>query len=534
MTVYNHFGGGPDDVTINIGTGVPVGSVHLTVWTALTGGSQITDLIGDLASISSGQVVSNAGPGVNTGRYSFRAPNTYGVIYMDSGSGVRWPLAPMETLALVPTAIAQAASASTAASAASTAAAAASSAAATANARSDDALAVANDALAEASRASDIAQAGASPYVEKVPLYSMGHSYTMYPSPYTTPSGGEYMPRIQQRLRMGPGWFKGRSATYAADNIGRMMSPSTFDTVLPALWTPGSRGICLIENMMNEVSTSVAGGDATFQDMWKRSLRSMMAIMSSEVLYPLSGATLTGTWTAISASVHPRELFPNADLRFATAIGAKAAFTVHGDTVWAVLPHSIAAYTSLNTLNVFVNTTTGTPFQVISGASLIGTMYDYTNSVTSENFSYRPQLVKITGLNAAAGTSGNKTLNFITTTANATYIAALYGESLTPPQIFVAKEPQRNPAAISAPNVTAFNANNAAYRAIVDAVCAERANAHPVDLYTDDWNNSTMVASLDVANNFHPNDLGMEYIASKFIEQILSVVTAPDPGVLTL
>lgn len=92
MTTYNQFGGTPADV-VQDAAGNVVGNQSLTVWTAETGGTQITDILTKTGTPTGGTVVSDNTNTVNKGRYEFQAPDTYAVVYLDAGNGTgRWPV----------------------------------------------------------------------------------------------------------------------------------------------------------------------------------------------------------------------------------------------------------------------------------------------------------------------------------------------------------------------------------------------------------------------------------------------------------
>lgn len=109
MTIagYSDFGGRPDDVTADL-LGNAVGGVVLTAWTALTGGSQITNLLTPAGTLwTDGRIISDPG-NVNQydlGRFAFQAPEQFQTVYLDRGYGERWPVSSRQSLSLIGTAI---------------------------------------------------------------------------------------------------------------------------------------------------------------------------------------------------------------------------------------------------------------------------------------------------------------------------------------------------------------------------------------------------------------------------------------------
>lgn len=89
MTRYLYGGGGDGDIIQP--SGQPYTNAPATVWTARTGGSQVTDLQ-DLSAVAIGTLRSDS-----YGQIVFYGPDGYlNVLWVDFGSGVRWALAPKD------------------------------------------------------------------------------------------------------------------------------------------------------------------------------------------------------------------------------------------------------------------------------------------------------------------------------------------------------------------------------------------------------------------------------------------------------
>lgn len=98
----------------------------------------------------------------------------------------------------------------------------------------------------------------------------------------------------------------------------------------------------------------------------------------------------------------------------------------------------------------------------------------------------------------------------------AVWVQGVYLSSSLPPRVLVAKEPPRNPGAVSQSAVAAFYANEPSYRALIDGVCREYGAAHCVDLRPG-WDNTTMVSDKDTSYRFHPNTLaGLPQFVGRF------------------
>lgn len=92
---YTIFGGGPADITTNT-SGAVVGGIQFDVWTRLTGGVRVTDLLSEHGEPLAGKVVSETTAGSDLGRIKFQAPDSHNVLYLDRGYGGRWQIIPQQ------------------------------------------------------------------------------------------------------------------------------------------------------------------------------------------------------------------------------------------------------------------------------------------------------------------------------------------------------------------------------------------------------------------------------------------------------
>lgn len=355
-------------------------------------------------------------------------------------------------------------------------------------------------------------------------LYSYGHSYTMVPSPYTTPNGGEYplvLGRLLSSCRVYP---RGRSGTPAPDTwvlaSSAGFNPSG-DTA--RVWTPGSKGIVVHQNYMNEAPAAL-GSDPLYRDMWLRSVRSLIGLWSSSDLKTAGQLTRRGTWT-LYGNLDRKDLFPGADAYFAAESGAEIDYTVTGDEVWVIATASAAGYT-LGSFQVRVGA------QVLRTVSANGTNPLYTSTVKTAlaGSNWWPCAYRVTGLNAAAGTTGAKTVTIRTTSTSTVFIGGCFNRAVNPPAVFLAKEPPR-PA--DAAGYSTYLVNDPVFRGMIDTLVAEFPNVHAVDL-APGYDLPRFVSSTDTVGKHHPNDLGQRYIAERFLDAIRTAIPEPISGVLTL
>lgn len=377
------------------------------------------------------------------------------------------------------------------------------------------------------------------PYVEGCPLYVYGHSIIMYPGIYNTPYAGEMAERVRSRLNMGRAYFMARSGTYLMDNVSLMLG--TGSLAQPngqsgsRQWQPGRRGIILHQNYGNEIVTT-RGNDPLYVNQWAHSLRTAFALFSAETVVSASSAAKSGTangagedgqntshW-AQHARLSGGNWFWN-DVDFvSTTVNSTLTFTVPGgDEAWVLLANSVAGYAA--PVDVSVN---GTVLRSIAPA---GQMVSHVSSLPGNpTRTYLPTAYKITGLNAAAGTTGSKSLVVKVTGSGTAIVSAVFVPNPYPPHIFYGLDFVRQG---TSPGAALSAEQEPKYRAAALGVIAEFPNAHAVDM-NDGWNGATMVSSLDVQNNAHPNDLGMIHHADKYVTAINQTITGPIRGVMTL
>lgn len=361
-------------------------------------------------------------------------------------------------------------------------------------------------------------------YVEAMPLHHIGHSFTILDYPYTqSPYSTEYGLRVRERLRMGDLHYYGRSGTPAECMIGRLISP-TYDNGT-GLWTEGSKGVVMIQNYMNEIGTSGAG-ETAYRNLWAQSIRGEIAVAQSKHIKGIADASATsGTWTeGTSGGGRDTKAIKGKTFYASHSSGAYKEWAITaGDEAWVAGVVSTSAY-SIGTFKVSCN---GTDLVTFNGNGL---KPDYTDRILDYNTEYTPWLVRVTGLNAAAGTTGAKTIRVTTVSSTGNvFISGVVEPSDTPPPVFLAKEPPREH-----PPVSYWTDNHVWFEDMIDTIAGEFDNVYAVDL-SDGWDGATMLSSIDAHSPaVHPNDIGQCHIADKFTAAINANITTWDPGVVQL
>jgi hypothetical protein len=268
---------------------------------------------------------------------------------------------------------------------------------------------------------------------------------------------------------------------------------------------PGSRGIVLHQNYMNEAA-SVAGGSTLYRKGWGNALRTAWALMGAQQVMPITSRG--GSWTELIAS----DWF-GGECWFTADIGATATFNPPAGypEAWLLVGMSSPEYPTSD-LEVEVD---GVPVLTISTDS---EMAKYATVHGGGNRYYAP---------AAYRVPGGCTITVKVLEAKKAFVAGMFLPMPNPPRIFYGLEPTRNPTATGG---AAFAATTGYFRAIAAQVAADFPNVTLVDL-DPGWDNATMVGSLD-PNHLHPNDLGMIHIADRFTQAIQAEITEPLDGVM--
>lgn len=363
---------------------------------------------------------------------------------------------------------------------------------------------------------------GANPYVTASTLYSYGHSYTMVPTPYGTPNMGEQVNILYRRMEYGARKGLGRSGTPLTDMFSCMLAPEWGDVygsqTLDRTWTPGTKGVVILQNYMNE-----AGGagmiSQAWVDWWGLMLRSAFALLSSERIIPTSAATRTGTWQNFASSNALSKAVYGGVVEFSNVAASTMTFTVPGDEVYLILVASNSGIGG-SKFDLAVNNS------AFGSVSVDGIRPLYTSVIDPALTNRNPIAVKVSGLNAKAGTTGNKQLKLTVPAGATSFINGVIVPSSSPPPIFYGLEPPRDNAN--------FIASDPLYRAKVAEIAQEFPNVHVADL-AEGYDPATMISSLDTNESrpaFHPNDLGQLAQASAYQRVMNSVITQATAGMV--
>jgi hypothetical protein len=387
------------------------------------------------------------------------------------------------------------------------------------------------------------------PFLRQATLYSYGHSFTAVPNGYARPDGSAYPVRVRDLVGFADVMPFGRGGTYLPDTLALALNGTRVtdkDRTWPGLTTIASsehahgennnpddhampRGVVMIQNYLNETGDTHMAWARTpeYLEFWKHCLRSLIAVVSSKGQKASAtdvGSTVsTGhAWQTMSSPEYVK-MFPGDLLFRSNQVGDWRQFRVSGDECWILVFASRGAGTSPPTstrgLDVYVG---GNKIQEIDPDGMMP-LYEPVIDGWKE-LRLWPLAIRVAGLNAAAGTSDFKTVQVRVANRGSgwAFLSTALFPRTTPPEVFVAYEPERR-------NVTGWAAIDALFRAAVDQVVSEFANAHTVDLAAG-WDLNTMT----LPGNIHPNDPGQAYLAGRLVEAINDLVTDWRPGTAML
>ena len=378
------------------------------------------------------------------------------------------------------------------------------------------------------------------PYLGQASLYSYGHSFTSVPNNYCRPNAAEHPLRLKEMIGFTEVLAYGRGGTPLPDTLANAMNNSRvtdknrnwpgLDTITSSPNAENGsndpdertmpRGVVTIQNYTNEIGLGYTSPE--FIEFWKQCLRSLIAVVSGKAQRAWS-TDISGTWNEAPSetiqALFPKGQLPAGLLTRSSTVGDYRQFRVRGDSCW-VFTLATKGSVSGGDIGVYVD---GTKIQTISPKGKVPSEWASVIEA-SAGLGGWPVAYKVTGLNAAAGTSGWKTVRLRVENSELTYLSAVLVERLQPPEVFVAYEPTRKDTAPAT-----WATENAKYKAAIDQVVAEFANAHVVDLDVG-WDNNTMTPN----GNFHPNDRGQAQIAANYVAAINAEITDWNPGTAVL
>lgn len=346
-------------------------------------------------------------------------------------------------------------------------------------------------------------------------VWSYGHSFAIDNYPYIPDRRhGEYARLVAAALRV-PVDLNARSGTKLLDTVRAIVAP-TFAGSTARRWVEGSgngRHVVLLENVHNDESSGV-GSDPAYRSGYDLALRLSLAAFGarSKILAAQADSATIGAWHVTQQP----DRAPGGAMSYTKTYGAKMSFTVTGDECHIATVVCDADELKYGTMRIEV---AGKVVGYFNGTGKMRAYVDTVDDTTLNRWS--PAGIRVTGMDALAGTSGAKVLTIrkIGNDTTPIWVSAVYLRAAQPPRVFVALEPPRNPDATAQNGVTAFYANDPAFRSLIRTACSAYSYATVVDL-APGWDNETMVATGVDPYNFHPNDLGMEHIADAFLTAI--------------
>lgn len=380
-------------------------------------------------------------------------------------------------------------------------------------------------------------------YLRQASLWSYGHSFTSVPNNYCRPNAGEHPLRIKDRIGFVEVKPFGRGNTPLPDTLANALNNSRVTDLnrnWPGLDTIAStggaeveanlpddrlmpRGIVTIENYINEIGLGLTS--PAYITFWQHCLRTLIATIGGKAQRAFGTAIgpVTNSWNEAPSTplqnLFPKGQLPAGALARTNQIGNYREYRVRGDYCWVFVLATRAAVPS-GPIDVYVG---ATKVQTLTPQGMFPA--DYTSVITeSEAVGGWPIAIKVTGLNAAAGTTSWKTIQLRATTTTLTYMSVVLVNREQPPEVLVAYEPTRKDTAPAT-----WATENAKYKAAIDTVVSEFPNANVVNL-DNGWDNTIMTPS----GNFHPNDRGQAKLADNYVEAINETNTAWKTGTAVL
>ncbi len=376
--------------------------------------------------------------------------------------------------------------------------AATSAAVSTAQSTADTAVALVGTKAAKASNLSDLTDASAArtnlgllpAALECMTMAVFAHSYyTGYGcSPNASPAD-----RVAKRLGLAAPVSRATSGERLMQQWGRMVTGST-------PWTVGSRGIVLIQDMINDVR--IFGNSAAAVTGYLNTLKAMLYYVSAATKVESSDATFayTGSWATLTNSY-----LSGGSSRYTLTSGDYVDVTFSGDAATFIC-YGFAPAITAGTIEVSLRPT-GTVLATVNPNS------GCADDQTGNDIDFAPLPIAVSGLG-----SGSHTVRIKQTSTGIMHVDCVLLPSTTPPKVIVVKDPKStNWTYYGSPAAGGYNngsdAGRTAFAAAVDTAVALFSNAAAIDLET--WD-----SSLFQADGTHPTDKGMAHIADLIEAQL--------------
>ena len=320
--------------------------------------------------------------------------------------------------------------------------------------------------------------------LELVPLYAYGHSYVAGEGA-TTPARS-YVSRLGNRIDASTTDNNGISGAV----IGRVVEAAC--SVPGKTWTPNSKGLVVLDAVLNSVVTVRSPADAAEKVDFPNSLRTLLRLFRSYHWIPETSPSVvrTGTWTASSVGTAGG----GAAIK-TSAPGSKLTITTTANEI------------SLMVIGFRPSEGRGSPYSVTVNGVPYGsgtTVGQTTEKNGFHDISYR--VAGLTGTSKIVVTKGSG--------GGELYFDGYLDKSAAPPGIVVVKDPTPSAAGLAfvAADTNHTAANLAVFNGMIDSVVAEPEFDDGTIVVADPgaiWNPVTMFAP----DRIHPNNIGHSVIA---------------------
>lgn len=337
-----------------------------------------------------------------------------------------------------------------------------------------------------------------STFLEGTPMFVYGSSFTVDPG-YRSTAGMEWHKLLRDRLKMPSATTYGVSGKSIADAAQRIIGGKG---AAGAAWTPGKKGLVVLDTYVNDVSMWSANGVANaytaktitgITNALRAALATLSAGPAGSTIEDVASAVFTGAWTTFNSTNSS-----GGSNKYTTTVGAKADFPV--------VPFPATGYVHLLVSSTDPLTYTPATVEILVDdvvvKTVLGTSLQCSQATEGSPTAQatQPAAIKVTA------TPGNHkvTIRHAGLAGQFAFTDAVLIPAVSPPPIFVVQDAL--PLAGGTYNQAAVNimaVNKPQLDAIYATVLAEFANAI--------WVPTTLIPATDYAivDKLHPNDRGM-------------------------